>query len=118
MYSVPQDIANEKDSYHKTNQQDQHVDFNMSRLNEETSLEQFNCNRMVRNFIEVSDLLDQHLPWTSQQRVKKIIQLESSEEFLGNDQMAAQATKSEATVIRAPDQRLKDMTEIQDPENA
>ena len=62
MYSVPQDIANEKDSYHKTNQQDQHVDFNMSRLNEETSLEQFNCNRMVRNFIEASDLLDQHLP--------------------------------------------------------
>ena len=45
-----------------TNQQDQHVDFNVSRLNEETSPEQFNCNGRVRNFIEVSDLLDQPLP--------------------------------------------------------
>ena len=54
-----------------TNQQDQHVDFNVSRLNEETSPEQFNCNGRVRNFIEVSDLLDQPLPQTSKQRVKK-----------------------------------------------
>ena len=58
MYSVPQGIANEGDSYHKINQQDQHVDFNVSRLNEETSPEQFNCNRRGRRFIEVSDLLD------------------------------------------------------------
>ena len=118
MYSVPQEIAYEGDSYHKTNQQDQHAGLNVSRLNEETIPQQFNCNRRARNFIEVSDLLDQPLPRTSQQRVKKIIQLEGSEEFLSNDQMPAQATKSEATVIRAPDQRLKDMTEIQDPENA
>ena len=106
MYSVPQGIANEGDSYHKTNQQDQNVDFNESRLNEETSPEQFNSNRRVKNFIEVSGLLDKPLPRISQQRVKKIIQLEGGEEFLSNDQMPAQATKSEATVIRAPD--LKD----------
>ena len=72
------------------------------------------CNRRVKNFIEVSDLLDQTLPQTSQQRVKKIIQLEGSEEFLSNDQMPSQATKSEATIIRSPHQRLKNITEIQD----
>ena len=72
------------------------------------------CNRRVKNFIEVSDLLDQNLPQTSQQRVKKIIQLEGSEEFLSNDQMPSQATKSEATIIRSPHQRLKNITEIQD----
>ena len=115
-YSIPQDIANEGDSYHKTNQQDQHVYFNVSRLNEETSPETFNCNRRVRNFRSVSDLLDQPLPRTSQQRVKKIIQLEGGEEFLSNDQMPVQATKSEATVIRAPDQRLKNIIEIQNPQ--
>ena len=89
----------------------------MSELNEETSPDQFNCNRRVRNFIEVSDLLDQLLPRTSQQRVKKIIQLIGSEEFLSNDQMPVQATKSETTVIRAPDQRLRNIIEIQDPQN-
>ena len=115
-YSIPQDIANEGDSYHKTSQQDQHVYFNVSTLNEETSPETFNCNRMVRNFRSVSDLLDQPLPRTSQQRVKKIIQLEGGEEFLSNDQMPVQATKSEAIVIRAPDQRLKNIIEIQNPQ--
>ena len=101
----------------KTNQQDQYVDLNVSELNEETSSDQFNCNRRVRNFIEVSDLLYQSLPQTSQQRVKKIIQLEGSEEFLSNNQMPAQATKSEAIIIRAPDQRLRNIIEIQDPQN-
>ena len=38
-----------------------------------------------KEFIEVSDLLDQSLPQTPQQRVKKIIQLEGSKEFLSND---------------------------------
>ena len=66
MHPVPQDIANEGGSDQKTNRQDQYVDFNMSELNEETSPDQFNCNRRVRNFIEVSDLLDQSLPRTSQ----------------------------------------------------
>ena len=115
-YSIPQDIANEGDSYHKTSQQNQHVYFNVSTLNEETSPETFNCNRMVRNFRSVSDLLDQPLPRTSQQRVKKIIQLEGGEEFLSNNQMPVQATKSEAIVIRAPDQRLKNIIEIQNPQ--
>ena len=64
----------------------------------------------------MSDLLDQPLPRTSQQRVKKIIQLEAGEEFLSNDQMLVQATKSEATVIRAPDQRLKNIIEIKNPQ--
>ena len=77
----------------------------------QNSPEQFNCNR-VRDFIEVSDLLDQSLPQKSLQRVEKIIQLDGSEEFLSNDQMPAQATKSEATVIRAPDQRLRNKIEI------
>ena len=91
MHPVPQDIANGGGSDHNTNQQEQYVDFNVSESNEETSPDQFNCNRRVRNFIEVSDLLDQSLPGTSQQRVKKIIQLEGSEEFLSNGQMSAQA---------------------------
>ena len=65
-----------RDSYYKINQQDQHVDFNVSRINEETSPEQFNCSRRGRKFIEVSDLLDQPLPRTSQHRVKKIFQFE------------------------------------------
>ena len=67
----------------------------MSKLNEETRPKQFNCNRRVSNFIEVSNLLDPPFPRTSQQIVKKIIQL--------------------ATVIRAPDQRLK-LIEVQDPQ--
>ena len=89
----------------------------MSEFNEELSPDQFNCNRRVRNFIEVSDLQDQSLPRTSQQRAKKITQLEGSKEFLSNDQMPVQATKSEATVIRAPGQRLRNIVEIQDPQN-
>ena len=117
MYSVPQGIASERGSDHNTNQQCQYVDFNVSDLNEEASPDRFSCNRSVRNFIEVSDLLDQSLPQTSQQRIKKIIQLEGSEEFLSNDRMPAQTTKSEATVIRAPDQRLRNTIEIQDLEN-
>ena len=51
MHSVPQDIANKRDSEHKINQQDQCVDFNLSELNEETSSDQFICNRRVENFI-------------------------------------------------------------------
>ena len=43
--------------------------------------------------------------------------LEGGEEFLSSDQMPAQATKSEATAIRAPSQRLKNIIEIQDPQN-
>ena len=62
MHHVIQDIANEGGSDHKANQQDQYVDFNVSELNEETNPDQFNCNRRVRNFIEVSDFLDQSLP--------------------------------------------------------
>ena len=65
----------------------------------------------------MSDLLDQLLPRTSQQSEKKIIQLEESEEFLSNDQMPAQATANEPTIIRAPDQRLVNIIEIQDPQN-
>ena len=107
MHPVPQDIANEGGSHHKANQQYQYVDFNVSELNEETSPDQLNCNRRVRHFIEVSDLLNQSLPRTSLQKVKKIIQLEGSEEFLSNDQMLVQTTKSETTVIRVPDQRLR-----------
>ena len=57
------------------------------------------------------------LPKTSQQRVKKIIQLEGNEEFLTNDEMQAKATKDEATVIRAPDQRLRNITEIKDSQS-
>ena len=57
----------------------------------------------------MSDLLDQSLPRTSQQRVKKIIQLEGGEEFLSYDQMPVQETKIETTVIRAPDQRLRNI---------
>ena len=81
----------------------------MSELNEETSQDWFNCNRRIRNFVEVSDVLDQSLPRTTQQRVKKIIQLEGGEEFLSCDQMPVQATKIETTVIRAPDQRLRNI---------
>lgn len=33
MHSVPQDIANERDSDHKTNQQHEYVDYNVSALN-------------------------------------------------------------------------------------
>ena len=117
MHSVPQVIDSEGNSDYKTNQKDQYVDLNVSNLNEETSLDQFNCNRRVNNFIKVSDLLDQLLPRTSQQRVKKIIQLEDSQESLTNNQMPVQATKSEKTVIRAPDQRLTNIIEIQDPQN-
>ena len=51
MYPVSQDIANEGGSDHKTNKQDQYVDFNVSELNEKRSSEMFNCNRRVRNFI-------------------------------------------------------------------
>ena len=76
-----------------------------------------NCNRRVKNFIEVSDLLDQTLPQTSQQRIKKIIHLEDSEEFLSNDRVPTQTTKSEATFIRASDQRLRNITEIEEPQN-
>ena len=117
MHSVPQDIANRKSLNDKTKQQDQHVDFNVSELNEEGSPDQFNRKRRVKNFTEVLDQLDQVLPKTSQQRVKKIIQLEGSEEFLTNDEMQAQATKAEATVIRAPDQRLRNITEIKDSQS-
>ena len=74
-------------------------------------------SRRFRNITEVSELLDQLLPRISQQRVKKIIQLEGSEEFLSNNQITAQATKSEATVIRAPDQRLRNIIKIQGPQN-
>ena len=116
MNPVPQVIANEGGSDHKTNQQDQYVDFNVSELNEETSPDLFNCNRRISNFIEVSDLVDQSLPRTNQQRLKKVIQLEGSKEFLSNNQIPAQATKSKATVIRAPDQRLRNIIEIQDSE--
>ena len=49
------------------------------------------------------DLLDQWLPQRSQQRVKKIIQLEGSGEILSNDQMLLQANKSQETVIKAPE---------------
>ena len=101
MHPVPQGIANEGGSDHKTNQQDQYVDFNVSELNKSRPL----------------PLQDQSLPRASQQKVKKIIQLEGSAEFLSNDQMPAQATKSEAIVIRASDQRLKSIIEIQDPQN-
>ena len=45
--SVPQGISIERGSEHKTNQQDQYVDFNVSELNEETSPDQFICNRRV-----------------------------------------------------------------------
>ena len=41
MYSVTKDIANERGSDHKANQQDQYVDFNVSELNEEASPDQF-----------------------------------------------------------------------------
>ena len=51
----------------------------------------------------MSNLLDQSLPRTSQQKVKKIIQLEASEEFRSNDQIPVQATKNETTVIKAAD---------------
>ena len=115
MNPLPQDIANEGGSDHKTNQQDQYVDFNESELNEETSPDLFNCNTRISNFIEVSHLVDQSLPRTNQQKLKKIIQLEESKEFLSNNQIPAQATKSKATVIRAPDQRLRNIIEIQDP---
>ena len=117
MHSAPQDIANRKGLNDKTKQQDQHVDFNVSELNEEGSPDQFNRKRRVKNFTEVLDQLDQVLPKTSQQRVKKIIQLEGSEEFLTNDEMQAQATKDEATVIRAPDQRLRNITDIKDSQS-
>lgn len=43
--------------------------------------------------------------------------LDGSEKFLSNNHMQAQATKSEATVIRAPLQRLKNVIEIQGPQN-
>ena len=52
MHPVTQDIANEGGSDHNTNQQDQYVDFNVSGLNEETSPDQFNCNRRVRNLLK------------------------------------------------------------------
>ena len=57
----------------------------------------------------MSDLLDQSLPGTSQQRIKKIIQLEGSEELLSNDQMLVKATKGKTTVTRAPAQRIKNI---------
>lgn len=43
--------------------------------------------------------------------------LGGSEKFLSNNHMQAQATKSETTVIRAPLQRLKNVIEIQGPQN-
>ena len=55
MHSVPQDIANRKSLNDKTKQQDQHVDFNVSKLNEEASPDQFNRKRKVKNFTEVLD---------------------------------------------------------------
>lgn len=73
----------------------------MSELNEEASSDRFNCNRTAKYFIEVSDLLDQSLQQTF---LNKFIKLEVSEEFQTNDQMPAQVTKSEGTIIRAPDQ--------------
>ena len=100
--SVLQDTANEKGSDHNVKEQDKYIDFNVSELNEEASPDHFNCNRRVKNFIEVSDLLDQSLP---------------NEEFLSHDQMPAQTTKSEATAIKAPDQRLKNIIEIQNSQN-
>ena len=57
------------------------------------------------------------MPQTSQQRVKKIIKLEGNNEFLSNDQMPVQTNKSETTVVRAPDQRLRDIIEIQALQN-
>ena len=69
------------------------------------------------NFTKVSYLLDQPLPWTSQQRVKKVIQLEDSGEFLRKDQMRAEANKSEAIVIGGPNQQLISITKIQAPQN-
>ena len=114
---APQHIVNEGGSNHKRNQEDQYVDFNVSESNEETSPDQFNCNRRVRNFIEVSDLLHQSLRRTSQQRVKKIIQLEGIKEFLSNDQMPVQATKCETTVIKVPYERLRNIIKVQDPQN-
>ena len=70
----------------------------------------------------MSDLLDQWLPQRSQQRVKKIVQLEGSGEILSNDQMLLQANKSQETVIKAPEKlnwnlRLRNLIEIQDPQN-
>ena len=79
IYSVLQEIAHERGSDHKANQQDQYVEFNVSELNEEANPDHPNCNRRARKFIEESDLSDQSLPQTSQQRVKKIIQLRIKE---------------------------------------
>ena len=89
MYSTPQDIANERASDNKANQEDQFVDFNMF--------------ERVRNVRKVSDLLEQWLPQRSQQRVKKIIQSEGSGEILSNDQMRSQANKSQETFIKVPE---------------
>ena len=89
MYSTPQDIANERASDDKANQEDQFVDFNMF--------------ERVRNVRKVSDLLEQWLPQRSQQRVKKIIQSEGSGEILSNDQMRSQANKSQETFIKVPE---------------
>ena len=36
---------------------------------------------------------------------------------LKQHEMPVQATKGKTTVIRAPDQRLRNITEIQDPQN-
>ena len=49
----------------------------------------------------MSDLLDQSLQQTF---LNKFIKLEVSEKFQTNDEMPAQVTKSEGTIIRAPDQ--------------
>ena len=116
-HHVPQGITNNGGSDHKTNKQDEYVDFNVSELNEKRSPDQFNWNRRAMNFTKVSYLLDQPLPWTSQQRVKKVIQLEDSEEFLRKDQMRAEANKSEAIVIGGPNQQLRSINKIQDPQN-
>ena len=86
----------------------------MSQLNEEASPDRFNCNRTAKYFIEVSDLLDQSLQQTF---LNKFIKLEVSEEFQTNDQMPAQVTKSEGTIIRASDQWLRNIIDIQDPQN-
>ena len=117
MHYVPQGITNNGGSDHKTNKQEKYVDLNVSELNEKTNPDQFNWNWRAMNFTEASYILNQSLPWTSQQRVKKVTQLEDSEEFLSKDQMPAQADKSEAIVIRAQDQHLRNITKIQDPQN-
>ena len=65
----------------------------------------------------MSNLLDKWLPQTSQLRLNKFIQLESSKEFLSNDQIPVQASKCKAAMMRGLDQRLRNIIEVLDPQN-